>query len=477
MERRKYCKNCGQPLEFDAKFCTECGTAVTAHAAALVQQNRSLENRETMQAVQGTEYRAYEPLPKGHEDVKPTVRQQALGDLRAASKTTEYGSSFDKPPKSASSAAEKNLQEEKKQIEEMKRKKKKTTIIVVSVIAVALAVLGIAAVVFNMGDNESEALRKGQLALQQKQYEEAIAAFEEVLKDKPQSIDAQLGMADAYIGMKEYSTAVSYLDEVLKIDSRNIGAYGRKGTVYSELGQTMELNKLVREAQSKRLDLSETYGLSIPAAPEIIVADDAYSSVSITTNERKSKIKYTLDGTEPTENSLTYEEALDNLSGDVTVKAMVVNEKGIYSDVTSQTLNLEGVNHGYDEQVVKFLGKTYRELTDQFGELKSVGSVDGGTLYATPDSRYVFSFEAEEPEDPSKCVTVDTEAQYFFTGFDSGTMTFAQAESALGSKGLQEDDTAVFEIGDTTVFIYDYDPSISVRSEVRCKATKDVRGE
>lgn len=450
MENARYCRNCGHALEADAKFCTECGTAVRRTDPAYSEMDWTQTKK--MESVGQKENVSHNQKPE-HSKVEtpdPVVPKAAQGKASTVEKTKSG---------------------------EPESKKRKRNIIIASVAACILILAGVAVFAMNMGDAAGDKnLAEGQEYLDAGDYDQAIASFEAVMKEEPESVEARLGLADAYVGMEEYSAAITYLDEALDINDISLDAYGKKADIYTKLDQTYELNKLVHLAVSKNVDLSKDYGYSIPEMPDIIVSDDAYSTVSINGKDKDVTVRYTTDGTDPTERSSIYTSPLEKLSGDVMIKAVAINNKKIWSDVAAEALSLKTQAYSYNKDFTAYLGKTYKELTSSLGELTLVENQDGGSLFSASGSNYIFSFDSEQPAETDHCTTVNTTARYFFNGLD-GVLTLEDAEKALGVT-LEKDDSSVYcEIGNATIYIYDSTSGISADSLVRCKLTKDVRGE
>ena len=92
---------------------------------------------------------------------------------------------------------------------------KKKLIILVSVIVIlaALVCVGIFAVSGNRAKRVADKLDLGEKYLEELEYEKALAAYKEVLKIDPKSVEAYLGMAEVYIAMGDYEEALEILEE------------------------------------------------------------------------------------------------------------------------------------------------------------------------------------------------------------------------------------------------------------------------
>lgn len=99
-------------------------------------------------------------------------------------------------------------------------KKAKTTITILSTIAGALIVAMIVLIVLTLNDDAKKVkkqLELGQKYIEDMDYEEAIACFDQALEIDPLSVDAYEGKADAYIAMEDYESAKDTLEGGIKV--------------------------------------------------------------------------------------------------------------------------------------------------------------------------------------------------------------------------------------------------------------------
>ena len=70
-----------------------------------------------------------------------------------------------------------------------------------------------------MSENAEQALHRGQVYLNGKQYNQAAAVFKKVIKMDPDSISAHYGLAEAYLEVGAYNDAQAAVDAVLQLDA------------------------------------------------------------------------------------------------------------------------------------------------------------------------------------------------------------------------------------------------------------------
>ena len=90
--------------------------------------------------------------------------------------------------------------------------------IIVGIILVAAVALVIVLGSYNSSVNRlSRQLDLGQKYLEEQNYEQAIAAFNEVIEIDPMSVDAYLGLADAYIGIGDTESAICAVENGIEL--------------------------------------------------------------------------------------------------------------------------------------------------------------------------------------------------------------------------------------------------------------------
>lgn len=91
----------------------------------------------------------------------------------------------------------------------------KKTWIIIGVAAVLLVVLGVGGFVISRGGTQQEEnlLELGQRYLDEMNYEQAIVCFEEYLEIEPKSVEAYIGLAEAYLAIGDVEKALEVLAE------------------------------------------------------------------------------------------------------------------------------------------------------------------------------------------------------------------------------------------------------------------------
>lgn len=151
----------------------------------------------------------------------------------------------------------------------------KKTWIILGVAVILLAVLGVGGYALSRGGNagrEENMLELGQRYLDELDYEQAVVCFEAYLEIDPQSVEAYLGLAEAYEGLQNYEKALAVLAE---------------GYMVTGDARLQESSRCLQERYDEILaaegglgtDQQEVSDLSsVGHLQEILVLDDAYES-------------------------------------------------------------------------------------------------------------------------------------------------------------------------------------------------------
>lgn len=222
---------------------------------------------------------------------------------------------------------------------------KKIIIIAILTIVAATAVF----VAFNIVNNNNNPERQLALAykyLEEGNYDEAIIAFNKVIGIDEKNIEARIGLSKVYVKTEEYDKAEDVLNEALEIDNKN-------QTVYEELIGVYELTENYDRISDLIKDL-EGIGLTAeadklrPSAPNASLQSGEYSQPIEVTLSGNGSIYYTVDGSEPSVNSLKYQDKIElKLEGTHHIKTMMVDNRGVESKIKtySYTLKFESIKN------------------------------------------------------------------------------------------------------------------------------------
>lgn len=283
------CGNCGADLEEGTLFCPVCGKEV--------------------QWV--PEYNTLETL----------IKQRELEEREKKRREME--------------ARKEREKEERKA--ELERKKKKHKRQVIAGVAGGIIVLGIAAFGFiyqtqiNSFDHQ---MSQAETAYREGDYDSALQYIARARELEPDNPEAEILEARIYVRDNNESAAQSILLSVIQENPDNTTAYGELLRLYEQQGEYTAIRDLMNQASDNMREIYQNYVCSLP---EISQEGGSYSeevTIEISNIPSGTTVYYTLDGSDPDQDSERYEEPVElTEEGTFTFKYIAYNEKSVLSDI------------------------------------------------------------------------------------------------------------------------------------------------
>ena len=148
-------------------------------------------------------------------------------------------------------------------------------------------------------------------------------------------------LADIYIADHNYDAAIAVLYDALNDYPQDVTLYDRIVECYKAENNSAGIHELISNSNDSTLALRYSDYVSI--APTFSLESGTYiepDPIKLSA-PGEGTIYYTTDGSEPTEESLTYMGPIPLEIGKTTISAMFVNEKGIVSDIVTNTYEVE----------------------------------------------------------------------------------------------------------------------------------------
>ena len=336
------CMYCGAELREDSRFCSICGKEVQ-----IVPDYTVLEDDYLKAILEGTDASS---VPTQQEETKKANKQ-------------------------------KELQQKK---EQQKKEKQKKLIILISVAVLLVAILLIIGIKISIDKHNASSCdyqtKQAQKALSEGNTDEAAMYYENALALSPENKDVRLKLAKLYMAEQDYDAAMILYLEVIKLDNTNEEAYRNLISIYETKEDTDAIVKLCEEVTDPDiLELFQEYMVTPPVFNYDSDTYEEYIDVELSAAEGY-EIYYTTDKSNPiSSKGILYEKpiALDDTK-DYEIRAVCVNEKGIYSEIVTKnyTINLPAP----DMPTVTPNGGNYTEET-----LVTVEVPSGCTAYYTWD--------------------------------------------------------------------------------------------
>ena len=283
------CGNCGADLEEGTLFCPVCGKEV--------------------QWV--PEYNTLETL----------IKQRELEEREKKRREME--------------ARKEREKEERKA--ELERKKKKHKRQVIAGVAGGIIVLGIAAFGFiyqtqiNSFDHQ---MSQAETAYREGDYDSALQYIARARELEPDNPEAEILEARIYVRDNNESAAQSILLSVIQENPDNTTACGELLRLYEQQGEYTAIRDLMNQASDNMREIYQNYVCSLP---EISQEGGSYSeevTIEISNIPSGTTVYYTLDGSDPDQDSERYEEPVElTEEGTFTFKYIAYNEKSVPSDI------------------------------------------------------------------------------------------------------------------------------------------------
>lgn len=288
------CSNCGEPIEEGRLFCLNCGQEVQwvpdyDSFGSLMEQERIRKEK------------------KEREEAEAARRR-------------------------AAAAAE------------LKRKKKKRRNITLAVSGTVLLGAVLFAVVMkvqlekkNYNDFDYQ-MRMADTAFSNRKYEESYEFVQRAVALDGEDVDAQLLLAQVLASLDKEKKAVETLERVIKEHPDQIAAYGQLLKLYEKNDEVTQIRDLLAACENDKV--KEKYAAYIAPDPVFSLPEGEYTdakSLQLYVKNDKTRIYYTVDGSEPTAESTPYDGSIQLEAGTTEVNAIAFNEKWIPSQVISKT--------------------------------------------------------------------------------------------------------------------------------------------
>lgn len=219
------------------------------------------------------------------------------------------------------------------------------------VLAIPLAVIVAVVILFAVRQMQSRAevrnnIEAGNRYLEELDYERAIACYQQALEIDPKNVEANLGLAEAYDSNQMPSYAEAVYHAMLDRDDTQTQAYVKLAELYMRLDRLEEARELLDIAAGKVEDeeVIILHTITRPEPPSVSHEEGAYQErirVELIPAEETHTIYYTLDGTEPTAESLVYTEPLILRNGETTIRTIAMNSMGYGSDIATYAFDIQ----------------------------------------------------------------------------------------------------------------------------------------
>ncbi len=186
-------------------------------------------------------------------------------------------------------------------------------------------------------------VQKAQKAMERLQYEKAAGYFERALELSPTDVLSLTGLSRCYLETGKEEAAKELCLEILSIDPSNGEAYDRLILLYGQREQYESIHKLLLDCPDS--EIRNRYRDYLAERPEAEAKGGTYQEVMNIRLIANSTgvIYYTLDGSDPDEDSDIYTNPIPLEAGPYILKAFFVNQYGIKSETTVEEYYIDVV--------------------------------------------------------------------------------------------------------------------------------------
>lgn len=215
--------------------------------------------------------------------------------------------------------------------EKPKKKKSKKNYLIIGALVAVLVLLVVCGLLLK-GNSYDSQMKKAEKAYEKKNYEETIEYAQKALKHNKKSAEAMVLAAKAHLELQQEEDAISLLEDAVKADASNKEAYQLLLDLYVENEDYNAIAKLYEKTEKADIqELFEAYLVLPPAFSEKAGSYEEALDI-VLESEEGLDIYYTTDGSDPKEEGTPYESTIPfHEDGTYTLKAVCVNEDGIYS--------------------------------------------------------------------------------------------------------------------------------------------------
>ena len=214
--------------------------------------------------------------------------------------------------------------------------------IVLVVVAIVVTGVGISYSHYHSAQYQTKCARE---YVKTEEYNQAITCYQRALEIDPENINLKFELADIYF-QKNNKMEYEYLLREIVSDAAATteqleSAYGKLIAIYAAREDYKTINDLLQNCGN--VNIMSKYQSYMAMEPEFSLQEGYYTSIQPLklTTFGSGKIFYTMDGSEPGENSSLYTAPILLENGDYCVKAVYVNENNIYSKVVTKNYHIE----------------------------------------------------------------------------------------------------------------------------------------
>ena len=485
------CSRCGEEYKENQAFCLKCGTPIQEIPDFHIIEAELAENvGKFMETVKDEEFDTQEIdyLDDEFDEYRPSREVEKKidrMDYRTFSDPLDDLSleGFDvdssdltredqhvRPELSETTKIGRLTMEEKADLEIQREKKVfKIKAIVFSILTAVVVLMAVILLKeFNHKNASSNSFvglyNEGYQYYTQKNYDKALEILlkaKGLASDDKEKIKVNKALLSSYQNLGGHEEeVVDILKQLIRLEPSEVDNYEQLISIYDSKDMTAEISALIDgikdvSVKSKLLD----YSVAAPRFSDESGEYDKYITLKLTSSG-SNKIYYTLDGSDPTTNSIMYTEEINlNVSGTITVKAIAVNDKGVSSKVAENEYVIKP--SVLESPVIEPAGGQYHQPTEIFVDVP-----DGMKCY------YTYGPEGQPPKIGDKEYTKPIKMLRGKNIFSAILVSSKGAQSEVTQVIYQLTINSVFNYDDALSILKNYFETSGIAERVMVKINK-----
>lgn len=182
---------------------------------------------------------------------------------------------------------------------------------------------------------------RGVSCLEKQQYDNAARRLERAVALSPNNVSYLNRLSGCYYAMEDWERAKQICQRTIALEGSNEEAYRRLVLIEEKTQDYEAISRLLADCKDR--EIRNLYADYLADPPEFDPVGDTYyekQNVKLLGNVAGT-VYYTLDGSEPTQDSQVYTAPIAMESGSYTLKALYVNRYGVSSSVVTQTYYID----------------------------------------------------------------------------------------------------------------------------------------
>lgn len=307
------CPNCGADMKEGSLYCEQCGEDI--HIVPDFEPELEYNLEQTLHDI----------VKDIHGEEQPSVKEWTTGEETEEEDLRQDWDNTDLSHKSAGS-------------------KLKLYFLAGMLISLILVIV-VGVVLFHRYYSLDYQTSMAEKCITAEEYDMAVSYYSRALELEPGSVELKFSLAEVFF-LKNNKIEYEYLLREI-VQDKNASAeqlesaYGKLIAIYRAREDYETINELLTASGNE--SIISKYQNYIAVEPEFSVKEGNYTSIQPLklTNFGTGKIYYTLDGSEPDENSLLYTAPILLEEGTYCVKACYISELGISSAVVTKNYTIE----------------------------------------------------------------------------------------------------------------------------------------